>query len=337
MRPLTFRISARQLRGLSLFVLALGGAAVAWAGVGMVAFAISAGLVALIGLWALVMYIRAFTECTPTGIRTRGLAGTRECRWADVAAIVARPYGRTTTVMLTTTAGGRFRLGAPVAGGVMGDPEFPAKVAQIRQYWHVAVTSSADITLPADITAAPLPAWWLTADLPGPTGPRVGPPAALPAPARRRPSGMRAVDLFSTACFVLAGLAAVGALVIAPFALGPAIRAAHGTGTPGVFTAQDQLCTRAGCIWDGTFRSDHGTILQADYGDAAPPGTHPGSSFPALWPGGSNDVYAAHGSTGWVQIVLVEVGALVLLAALVWYGPIRYIRKRGWHVRRVEP
>jgi hypothetical protein len=56
-----------------------------------------------------------------------------------------------------------------------------------------------------------------------------------------------------------------------------------------------------------------------------------------LWPGGSNDGYAAHGSTGWVQIVLGEVVALVFLAALVWYGPIRYIRTRGWHVRRVQP
>lgn len=326
------------MRGLGLFVLAFGGGAVASAGFGIMSLAISAGIVALVGLWALVMYVWALTECTPTEIRTRGLAGTRECRWTEVAAIVARPYGRTATVMVTTTAGGRFRLGAPVAGGVMGDPEFAAKVAQIRQYWHVAVTSSADITSPTDITGAPLPAWWLTADLPGPARPRVGPPAAWPAPARRRRSGMRALDLFSNACFVLAGLAAAGALVAAPLALGPAIRASHGTGTPGVFTAQDQQCTRAGCIWDGTFRSDHGTVLhQADYGDAAPPGTHPGSSFAALWPGGSNDVYAAHGSTGWVQIVLGEVLALVFLAALVWYGPIRYIRKRGWLVRRVQP
>jgi len=151
-------------------------------------------------------------------------------------------------------------------------------------------------------------------------------------------SGMTALGLFSNACLVLAGLAAAAALVAAPLALGPAIRAAHGTGTPGVFTAQDQQCTRVGCMWDGTFRSDHGTVLhQADYGDTAPPGTHPGSSFPALWPGGSNDVYAAHNSTGWVQIVLLEVLALVFLAALVWYGPIRNIRKRRRHARRVQP
>jgi hypothetical protein len=148
---------------------------------------------------------------------------------------------------------------------------------------------------------------------------------------------MRALNFVSNACFVLAGLAAAGALVAAPFALGPAIRAAHGTGTPGVFTAQDQQCTQAGCIWDGTFRSDHGTVVQADYGDTAPPGTHPGSSFPALWPGGSNDVYAAHGSTGWVQIVLLELLVLVFLAALAWYGPIRSVRKRGWHLRRIQP
>lgn len=94
----------------------------------------------------------------------------------------------------------------------------------------------------------------------------------------------------------------------------------------------------SGCIWRGTFRSEHGTVLQgADYGDDPPPGAHAGSSFPALWPGGSNDVYAAHGSTGWLQIVLVEVVAAVLLAGFVWYGPIRYLRKRAWHVRRARP
>jgi hypothetical protein len=157
-QPLTFRISARQRRGLGAFVLAFCGAAVASAGAGVMSLAICAGIVALVGSWALVMYVWAFTECTPIGIRTRGLAGSRECRWAEVAAIVARPYGRTATVMVTTTAGERFRLGAPVAGGVMGDPEFPAKVAQIRQYWHATVASSAGIISPPDITAAPLPA-----------------------------------------------------------------------------------------------------------------------------------------------------------------------------------
>jgi hypothetical protein len=150
---------------------------------------------------------------------------------------------------------------------------------------------------------------------------------------RSRPQ-VSAFNLFSKGCFTLAALAALGLLVGTPLALGPVIRAAHGQGTPGVFTAQNQQCTRSGCIWNGTFRSDHGTVLRdADYGDTAPADTHPGSSFPALWPGGSNDVYAAHGSTAWIQFVLADVFSVVLLAAFVWYGPIRYLRKRARHNR----
>jgi hypothetical protein len=37
--------------------------------------------------------------------------------------------------MVTTTNGTRFRLGAPVNGGAMGDPEFGSKVEAIQQYW----------------------------------------------------------------------------------------------------------------------------------------------------------------------------------------------------------
>jgi hypothetical protein len=78
-------------------------------------------------------------------------------------------------------------------------------------------------------------------------------------------------------------------------------------------------------------------LYEADYGDAAPAGTHAGSSFPALWPGGSNDVHALHGSTGWIQIALADVVAALLLAAIIWRGPVRFLRKRGLRMRRVEP
>lgn len=144
-------------------------------------------------------------------------------------------------------------------------------------------------------------------------------------------------DLLSIACFTLAALGAVAVLAISALALGPAIRAAHGQGTPGVFTAENQQCSRR-CFWIGTFTSEHGTVLHdADYADRAPAGAHAGSSFPALWPGGSNDVYAAHGSTGWMGLVVLDVFAVVALAAIVWHGPIRYLRKRTRHIRGVKP
>lgn len=97
------------------------------------------GIGTLIGTWAYVMYTRAFTECSPAGIRTRGLTGQTQCPWTQVARIELRPYGQTITMMVTTTSGTRFRLGAPVNGGAMGDPEFGSKAEAIQQYW-LAVT-----------------------------------------------------------------------------------------------------------------------------------------------------------------------------------------------------
>jgi hypothetical protein len=100
-------------------------------------WAVGAGLVALIGAWAYVMYARAWTECTPAGIRTRGLGGLRQCSWPQVADIAIRP-GTGTTIRVTTVGGTQFLLGVPVNGGVMRDPEFVSKLRQIREYWRSA-------------------------------------------------------------------------------------------------------------------------------------------------------------------------------------------------------
>ena len=54
-------------------------------------------------------------------------------------------------LLVTPTAGKRFRLGAPVSGGVMNDSQFAAKVQQIQEYWRAA-TGSADAS-----TAGPFP------------------------------------------------------------------------------------------------------------------------------------------------------------------------------------
>src|SRR5215472_14895011 len=89
---LTFRTTGRQLRNLligAVVVTALGAAAGvavadhAGGGGGPLPSAIGLGIAALIYLYALVAYAVAHTECTPAGIRTRGLGGRRSCRWAD--------------------------------------------------------------------------------------------------------------------------------------------------------------------------------------------------------------------------------------------------------------
>jgi hypothetical protein len=152
---------------------------------------------------------------------------------------------------------------------------------------------------------------------------------AAPVNGRRGRPQLSALNLIGTACFALAALATLGLLVATPFSLGPAIRAARGQGTPGVFVAQSQQCTGSGCTWNGAFRSGRGTVLRdADYDDSAPADTHAGSSFPALWPSGSSDVYAAHGSTAWIQLVLADAVSVGILAAFLWCGPVRYLRGR---------
>lgn len=221
----------------------------------------------------------------------------------------------------------------------MGDTEFSAKLAKIQQS-RASVATAADAA-----TATPGPSSRLVAERqPGspPDAPSQSAGVGLEGAhrtlglvkRRRTRPRVSAFNLFGKACFALAALAALSLLVTTPLALGPALRAARGLGTPGAFIAQNQQCTRSGCIWTGTFRSDYGTVLpDADYGDTAPADTHRGSSLPALWPGGSHDVYAAHGSTAWIQFVLADFFSVVLLAAFVWYGPIRYLRKRTRHKR----
>jgi hypothetical protein len=143
---LRFSTIPRQLRGLRIFVIIVAAVAVALAvaafrtetGLGgrLGAYAVGAAIGALVGGWAYEMYARAFTECSPARILTRGLAGQRQCPWAEVASIMPQPYGQTVTVLVSTTGGTKFRLGTPLAGGAMGDLEFGSKVRKIRDYWR---------------------------------------------------------------------------------------------------------------------------------------------------------------------------------------------------------
>lgn len=144
---LRLTIARSQLRGLLAYIALISAVtvllAVFWAlggqgGSVVGAWALGAGIGALIGLYAYIAYARAFTECTPAGLRTRGLGGLQECPWSGVSDASLRPHGRTATVMVTTTSGTRFRLGVPVDGGVMRDPEFMGKVQQVVEYWHSA-------------------------------------------------------------------------------------------------------------------------------------------------------------------------------------------------------
>lgn len=120
------------------------------------------GLPALFAGLTLTGFLRGLTECSPAGIRTRGLSGKHQCGWEDVTSIAVReqggpsPYaprgGSAVTLSVAVfTRSGRFALGAPISGGVAPDRDFTAKARQIRDYWHAATGR------PASRDSAPMP------------------------------------------------------------------------------------------------------------------------------------------------------------------------------------
>lgn len=149
MHSLTFRVSGPQRRKMLIGAAIVTAVAtmlgivvdVTRSGLGgrVAAYAIGAGLGALISFYACASYAIVYTECTPTGIRTRGLGGRRGCPWAQVRDISQRASAMNRIAVVTTTSGRRFWLGAPVDGSVVRDPEFAEKLEQITDYWRMAV------------------------------------------------------------------------------------------------------------------------------------------------------------------------------------------------------
>jgi hypothetical protein len=46
--------------------------------------------------------------------------------------------------------------------------------------------------------------------------------------------------------------------------IGPAFRAAAGSGTPGTFTLEQQRCSKGGCKWSGSYVSTDGRVVRHD-------------------------------------------------------------------------
>ena len=130
MADLRFTRERSRLRGLgiltALVLAGLGGFAQAWSA------SSSSVLGALVCLYAFTAYLLAVTECTPAGIRTRGLAGSRRCSWSQVTDISLRHGRRSVRITVTTALGRRFWLGAPVHGGVVSDPKIYDKFRRSR-------------------------------------------------------------------------------------------------------------------------------------------------------------------------------------------------------------
>ena len=302
MEVLTFRPTRRQLRFLALFVLALAlfGAVILviryWAEAKVpdtvVNWAVGAAFAAMLAGWILLRYSRALTECSPEGIRSRGIRREWRCDWKHVRELAIRassnPRGPTTyTAVLTTTGGDDLPLGMPVTGGIMPDPDFEDKVRKIRSYWSSAVGAHAEGDTPV---------------------PRVRGAAA---PIRR-----------STLARLGVGMLLITAVITIPFTIrgsGPALLARLGYGQPGSFTATATACDTT-CYWAGNFESQAGGVARA--GLAMAPGapiTHAGQRVPAVLLGNGPVVYPPGAGPYWLPLAVplaVIIGCLVTIA--VW-------------------
>ena len=139
MADLRFTVEREQLRGIGiltallLIIVLISGLKSASTGHIGLAGTVAFGAGGLVCLYPFIAYMLAVTECTPAGIRTRGLGGPRQCSWPEVTDIGLRYAGRSLVISVTTKSGRRFWLGAPMHG----DPAFVKKLSQIQVYWRV--------------------------------------------------------------------------------------------------------------------------------------------------------------------------------------------------------
>ena len=152
MESVSLRIAPRQLRRLLTRTVSVAAVAAVLITLWMVnmrngallaPWAVGAAVGALVCAYAYLACRTAFTECTQSGIRTRGLAGPRACSWAEVRAITPLQGGM---VRISTSYGRHFWLGAPVHSRLMDDPEFFAKVMQIKDCWRSAAERPASLS-----------------------------------------------------------------------------------------------------------------------------------------------------------------------------------------------
>ena len=155
---LIFRVTAGQRRALLITaaVITVLAAALAWAGPAVLAAGV--GIAALFTVYYAVAYATAYTECTPAGLRARGVTWRRFLPWARLRDIAVRDHASAAQIrywsptpakplriaIVTADDGTRFWLGAPIdAGQGLGDPEFEDKIWQIRHYWRSRMLSGA--------------------------------------------------------------------------------------------------------------------------------------------------------------------------------------------------
>jgi hypothetical protein len=111
--------------------------------------------------------------------------------------------------------------------------------------------------------------------------------------------------------------------------LGPGLRAAHGEGIPGLWTAQQQGDGQ----WTGEFVSSEGTVTLPNVTyTGSLSAVQPGTIVPALDAGAGNEVYPLTGSDKWVRDLIGVVGGTLALTGLLARG--FYVARRR---RRAPP
>ena len=336
---LIFRVTASQRRALAITVAILtalataSGAAVAFSNPSgrLTALAAGVGLAALLVLYYAVAYAVAYTECTPAGLRVRGVARRRFLPWDRLRDIAVRDYASSPyrvgpsrplrIVIVTALDGSRFWLSAPIDGGQgLGDPQFEDKIRQIQRYWHSARSRKVP------------PAYALPGDN-DPAGPQhVGQADAgfRSDPVPGRALAIALVRACRTALLIFAVLLTFFALPITARDAGPALNAYLGHGQHGTFTAQAMACPRR-CLWYGDFVTGSGRleyhVLLADGGTV----TGKGHAVPAIDVGRPGMVYPASGAAvlyPTIALLLLETGGAIYV--LIW----TIQRLRRWRMRR---
>lgn len=114
------------------------------------ALAGGAAIITLIGAWSYRVSSRAFTECTPHGMRTLSFGGEKALPWALVSDITITAYRNTMTIMVTASTGTRFRLGGLIAYRPAHVPGFTENATEIISYWKAAAPGSGAAPGPAE-------------------------------------------------------------------------------------------------------------------------------------------------------------------------------------------
>ena len=150
---------------------------------------------------------------------------------------------------------------------------------------------------------------------------RVGRNAALRAAAGWPRSWFTVRRLVWLACIALSAFVIWGA----GSHLGPGLRAAHGQGITGMWTAQQQDSGK----WSGEFVSSSGTVTLPNVSYAGSLSVIAvGTTVPALDTGASDEVYPLTGSGKWVRDLLGVIGGTLALVALLARG--LYVSRRRW-------